>query len=393
MRMSRQTPPPTPPHRKSGDGEGRWQVDEWRGCYPSNWRGSVVEAAMTHPAKFSSRLIRRIYEHMAGEGWVKAGDGVLDPFGGVALGALEAMRLGLHWTGVELEEKFWRIGNENIALWNSRFGSMPRWGSARLLNGDSRKLRAVISEQLSVSSAVSSPPYAEAIKNNEKGSGIDYSKAKDWGKNRTAGRESIALGYGETVGQLGAMKADELSYQLSVSSPPFLQSAGGTPEPKEGGVIDARLQARHAAGNAAAHGYGRSEGQLSSMNASEESYQLSVSSPSEGDEFWLAARLIMEQVYEALEPGGHACWVVKDYVKAKQVVPFANQWRQLCEAVGFVTLHEHRAMLVHSKGRQGILEGGVHEVKTESKSFFRRLAEKKGSPRIDWEVVWCMEKP
>jgi len=113
----------------------------------------------------------------------------------------------------------------------------------------------------------------------------------------------------------------------------------------------------------------------------------------DADDFWMAARVIVEQVYSALESGGHACWVVKDYVKNKQVVPFSDQWRQLCEAVGFETLHEHRAMLVHHKGKQGMLEGGVHEVKTESKSFFRRLAEKKGSPRIDWEVVWCMRKP
>lgn len=385
----------------------RCQVDEWRGCYPSNWKGSVVAEAMTHPAKFSSRLIRRIYEHITAEGWVKAGDGVIDPFGGVGLGALDAMRLGLHWTGVELEEKFWKIGNENIALWNSRFGSMPRWGRARLVNGDSRTL-------------------LELVERKAKGS-----------------KQNIALGYGETVGQLGDMSAEK--FEAAISSPPFLQSKGGTPEPKAGGVIDVAMYERHKAGNAAAHGYGKSEGQLSAMDGegferavSGAKFQVSgaVSSPpyaettvtenrqfksrfaperpeasdlrnkggeaygeTEGqlgmesvDDFWLAARGIVEQVYLALEPGGHACWVVKDYVKNKQVVPFTDQWRKLCEAVGFETVHEHRAMLVHHKGRQGMLDGGVHEVKTESKSFFRRLAEKKGSPRIDWEVVWCMVK-
>ncbi len=49
-------------------------------------------------------------------------------------------------------------------------------------------------------------------------------------------------------------------------------------------------------------------------------------------------------------------------------------------------------MLVHHKGSQHTLDGGMIERKTESKSFFRRLAEKKGSPRIDYEVVYCMEK-
>lgn len=112
-----------------------------------------------------------------------------------------------------------------------------------------------------------------------------------------------------------------------------------------------------------------------------------------GDDFWLAARAIVEQVYQALTPGGHAVWVVKDYVKNKAVVPFSDQWRQLCEAVGFVTVHEHHAMLVHHKGTQHTLDGGTVEHKTESKSFFRRLAEKNGSPRIDWETIYCMEKP
>jgi hypothetical protein len=297
-----------------------WIVDEWRGCYPSNWKGTVVAEAMTHPAKFSSRLIRRIYEHITAEGWVQAGDGVIDPFGGVGLGALDAMRLGLHWTGVELEEKFWKIGQENISLWNSRFGSMPRWGTARLVNGDSRKLLEVITpsptlphfegREIGEGVVVSSPPYDETrVDPGNVGNAI----INNWGK-------GISLGSNE--------------------------------------------------------GYGQSEGQIGGA-----------------DDFWMAARVIVEQVYEALESGGHACWVVKDYVKAKQVVPFSDQWRQLCEAVGFETLHEHRAMLVHHKGKQGMLDGGVHEVKTESKSFFRRLAEKKGSPRIDWEVVWCMRKP
>ena len=100
----------------------------------------------------------------------------------------------------------------------------------------------------------------------------------------------------------------------------------------------------------------------------------------------------MEQVYAALVPGGHAVWVTKAFVRNGERVDFPGQWRQLCEAVGFVTLHEHHAMLREDRGTQlGFFEDD-HLV-TERKSFFRRLAESKGSPRIDWETVWCMEKP
>lgn len=450
-------------------------IDQWQGCYPSSWKGIITPEAMSHPAKYSSRLIHKIYEHMLEEGWIKMGNHVLDPFGGVALGALDAMRLGLNWHGVELEPKFHKIGNDNIGKWMKQFAGMPSWGSAELLLGDSRFLLKVLNG----------------------------------------------------------------SVEASISSPPFLQSEGGTPEPKPGGTIDKAMYKRHAAGNAGANAYGSSEGQLSSMK--EGGFDMAVSSPpysetrigsesgqaqagqkdqyggtsgqlgrmdgdgfdsaissppfqestadggyqllgkyaEEGkltvkqvkgkkdkaypswnkdrdtqyapspenlgnmekgnfegaissppyetgghhkhqmdawnkngggqqgytagyadeninqvanDDFWMASKSIVEQVYIALAPGGHACWVVKDYVKNKEIVPFCDRWRQLCESVGFVTLHEHHAMLVHHKGTQHTLEGGTVERKTESKSFFRRLAEKKGSPRIDYETVFCMVK-
>jgi hypothetical protein len=39
------------------------------------------------------------------------------------------------------------------------------------------------------------------------------------------------------------------------------------------------------------------------------------------------------------------------------------------------------------------MDGGHDRLVKERKSFFRRLSEKKGSPRIDWEDVICLEKP
>jgi len=472
------------------------QVDYWQGCYPSSWKGAIVDDAFRHPAKFSSKLIRRIYEHLVAEGWVKAGDTVVDPFGGVALGGLDAIRLGLHWRGCELESHFVELGNRNIEFWADQFGWLP--GDAQLLQGDSRFLAQVLAgasttstPEAGVSSppynlpmsddgfdaavgsppygdrsaaptdvqgsdagklkmnegdtynvAVSSPPYANSINHDNGGIDPDKSDHQDYGPHSQMANSNTR--YGSNPGQLGAMKA--AGFEASVSSPPFLQSKGGTPEPKEGGAIDKSLYARHAAGNAAANGYGDSDGQMSSMD--DKGFDAAVSSPpfrdsmsrdfvdskeridfarahgisnaekvspidvgrlnapdriygstsgqmgnDSGDDFWLAARAIVEQVYAVLAPGGHAVWVVKDYVRNKERVPFCDQWRQVCEAVGFVTLHEHRAMLVHHNGRQRTLDGGEVEFVTSSKSFFRRLAESKGSPSIDWEVVYCMVKP
>lgn len=476
---------------------------DWLNCYPSNWKGVIVPEAMAHPAKYSSKLIRRIYEHMVEQGWVQAGDRVLDPFGGVALGALDAMRLGLHWTGIELEAKFAGLGTVNILEWNNRFGNMPRWGSARLFNGDSRKLCEILYGETMAQAAVSSPPYSDmdlTYKRNGFDAAVssppynppmsqDHNGSKGGQRGTTPSEPGAFVRYGNTPGQLEGVGMD--GFDAAISSPPFLQSEGGTPEPKPGGAIDDRLYARHAAGNKSSHAYGETDGQLSSMKETVNSWQCAVSSPpfgvqqsgqgiaaamrgesnyslpnnhtgkhgyqeqaetpgnlasmpatgyeaaissppynetdqnykagwerfhktreplnakdiqreaeygstegqlSTANDFWLAARTIVEQVYLALAPGGHAVWVVKDYVKNKQIVPFCDQWRQLCEAVGFIALHEHHAMLVHHNGAQHTLDGGLHEYKTESKSFFRRLAEKKGSPRIDYETVFCMEK-
>lgn len=434
--------------------EVSWECDEWRGCYPSDWRNKLVPGAMAHPAKFSSRLIRKIYEHLFEENWVEQGDSILDPFGGIALGALNAMEMGLRWTGVELEPKFVELGEHNISNWDAKFHSMPHWsGQAVLMQGNSRELLKVVMGQQD--SAVSSPPYADSVDQHREANdsnariermrqaGIDVTKKSNIGG--PGGVVSTDQNYGDTDGQLGAMKGD--GFDSAVSSPPFRQSEGGTPEPKPGGAIDKKLYARHAAGNSSAEGYGATEGQLANMK--EGDFDGTVSSPpytgsvqpesnsksidlekqyksyrksgggqsfeafrktqelhSQGygntdgqlgaesaDDFWMAARTIVEQVYAALKPGGHACWVCKDFVRGGERVQFSDQWRQLCEAVGFTTLHEHHALLVVDKGQSMTLDGESVQHSTSYKSFFRRLAENKGSPRIDWETVYCMEKP
>ena len=94
-------------------------MNNWQGCYDSGWQGEIVPESFSHPAKFSRTLIRRIYEHALAEGWIHSGNTILDPFAGVAMGALDAMWKGLNWVGVELEPKFVALGQQNIAVWLS----------------------------------------------------------------------------------------------------------------------------------------------------------------------------------------------------------------------------------------------------------------------------------
>lgn len=116
------------------------------------------------------------------------------------------------------------------------------------------------------------------------------------------------------------------------------------------------------------------------------------STQSDPKTFWEAAALIVAECYAILRPGGVAVWVRKDFVRNKKRVPFSDDWRRLCEAAGFVTVEWIKASLVKEDAAPSLF-GGNDVRRKERKSFFRRLAEKKGSPRIDHEDVLVMLKP
>jgi hypothetical protein len=107
--------------------------------------------------------------------------------------------------------------------------------------------------------------------------------------------------------------------------------------------------------------------------------------------FWSAARDIVAECHAILKPGGVAVFVTKDFVRDKKRVPFSADWVRLCESCGFRLVKWARASLV-SETRHGDLFCGETVKRTERKSFFRRLAEKKGSPRIDHEDVLFLMK-
>lgn len=415
-------------------------TNTWEGLYGESWKDVAVAASMGHPAKYSRALIRRIYQHAVAEGWLSAGSVVVDPFGGVALGALDAMVHGCTYIGVELEPKFHTIGNANIALWNRRWGHTAGWGKAVLLQGDSRNLCAVVGQQ--AAALVASPPYA-GLGMQERSPTVE--KPPRPGDVRQYRRKAPIREYGSAEGQLGAMK--EGSHADAVlGSPPY----AGMAVEKNSRSVDLRKQYetyRAASGGASfekfcatqerhSGGYGSSPGQLAALP--EGAADSVVSSPpyegmeghasmghpekhcrggplmnhcttgarpgaekmaatsgniasESGETFWSAARVIVDQCHQILRPGGVAIWVVKAFVRDGKLVDFPARWKSLCESVGFRFLHEHRAMLVKAWTEPDLFAGTVKKEKRRE-SFFRRLARKKGSPGIDWECVLCLEK-
>ncbi len=414
-------------------------MNDWHGLYAEKWNGEITPEAYAHPAKFSRGLIRKIYDHALAEGWLAPGDVVIDPFGGVSLGALDAMKAGLSWVGMELEPRFVDLGNANIQKWLSEYAPhFPGWGSARLLQGDSRELASRIAE---AGVCVSSPPYAELGINS--GEGPNSSGERHGKESATENAcKAVGVGYGKEAANLGNLRATPAGFSAAISSPPYAEARIGSESGQEQcgrgdqyGASPGQLGAMRAAGfdaavssppfmgqtpgsdkptfekrpDGTAFGAGRSMQSdyddkvpyekrgalmLNDGSYSEWVQHCNLGSITTAEQnFWSEARKIVEQVYSVLRPGGHAIWVVKAFVKDKQLVDFPGQWQALCEACGFVTLHYHRAWVVEEKGTQIDLFGDEHTRKVERKSFFRRLAEKNGSPRIDWEVVLCMEKP
>ena len=457
----------------------------WHGCYGGSWNGIITPDAFAHPAKFAPGLIQRIYQHMLERGYLAAGDSVVDPFGGIAAGGYHAMLNGLHWTGVELEPRFVALGNANIDKWQHDLRMLNgRLGTARLMQGDSRMLAAIVgaaggvvssppydsgtvhsaSSDLSrldgkggthgrwgshaagsmaqgdygqtpgqlgsmssgdFSAAVSSPPYADGTVHG--GSGIDETKYADQSKSRPEwspnNNHKAMQNYGSTPGNIGHMRAGDLDGV--VSSPPYADAIDGSGEGPGARHDHKHHNADTAERLSSDNGYGSTPGNIGHMPAGD--WDGVVSSPpfestvnhdggkadyleakklysdysptpgnvgnDSGDDFWSAARLIVEQTYAVLKPGGYVAWVCKDFVRKAQRVPFSDQWEQLCAAVGFEPVERIKAMLVEEHGDQMDIFGGVTARRKEKKSFFRRLAEKKGSPRIDWEDVVIMRKP
>ena len=379
---------------------------EWHGLYGESWQGEIVPEAFSHPAKFSRALIRKIYEFLQGEGLLAAGDHIIDPFGGVALGALEAMRRGMHWHGCELEPRFVELGNQNIGLWNGRYsGWFANWGTAVLHQGDSRRLGEVIGAGDCV---VSSPPYVDGGTHQKSGDIDQRELTAEW-RNTSGGRMGIsqATGYGNTPGQLGSMPSGD--FQAAISSPPYadtIERGDGT-----GARWDAATHPNNPDKLSSVASYGDTAGQLGKMSAAVSSppFEASLNSTDidfirngntpnnigneTGDTFWTAARDIVQETYNALKPGGVAAWVCGDFVRRGERVYFGRQWLELCQSTGFIPYAWAIAWKSEYKGAQLDIFGGVVEKRVDRVSFFRRLANERNPENaiLNEDVIFVMK--
>lgn len=259
--------------------------------------------------------------------------------------------------------------------------------------------------------SLSSPPFAGAQQTDKRGLDHPLQRGKfvgsdTWGK-------PTQYHNPDSEGQLGAMRESREGFNVSVSSPPFMLSDQRMRDAETRGQFRRRDGSDAGLGRSIGHAYGdencsdgkRGGDRKGPKAASERRARVGairnlghiVGVGEKGlintDDFWTAARLIVEQTYSVLRPGSHAVWVCKRFVRNGQIVDFPGQWAKLCEAVGFRLIHHHKAMLVEHSGTQFGLDGNHQQIKVERKSFFRRLHEnRRPDLSIDWEDVLCMER-
>jgi hypothetical protein len=259
-----------------------YQTNKWHGCYDDSWQGIIVPEAFAHPAKMAYGLTRRIIKHALSESWIKPGDFVVDPFGGIGSTGLVGACFGLKVVCVELESEFYRMANsyecpgiskKEWVQWYNRFRKNPDicpechnkaqgwyeknsgiipflephhyignfeknakifdmyWGKPVhpvIIQGDSRCLSELIS---GCDVVVGSPPYAGqdtnifATKNQGKRT-CDYTDEEKAARKQGAmGRNGFRNIANATPGQLGAMKPGIID--AVVSSPPFADTLKG----------------------------------------------------------------------------------------------------------------------------------------------------------------------
>lgn len=451
-------------------------ITKWHNCYDEGWKGLIVPEAFSHPAKMSRGLLSRILAHAKEQGWLSEGDVIVDPFGGIGSTGILGAYEGYQVVCCELEQKFVDLAEQNFQIhynaWHKFSNPYPV-----ILQGDSRQLCQIVEKADAI---ISSPPFVDSEHNYKHGLkvlGDNFKGRKAWETKGgtvekadcivssppfvgivatqdpnflTPGEQSKRIpsksnqaDYGQTPGQLGAMKPGKVD--MVVSSPPYaeaLSARGGrqmaqmglgnakagkddkckdaigysdnpdnlgnlksgdvdcviSSPPYEGSMTGSNVnpddvverKTKHSKSGGTWKTPGRKRAYVAMMSGYNPDNKDNLGSQ-QGDTFWSAAKIIVQQCFQILKPGGHAIWVVKSFVRKKKIVDFPGDWQRLCESVGFKTVCIHHAMLVKETKYQTLF-GDTEIKRKERKSFFKRLAESKGSPRIDFEVVLCMQK-
>lgn len=368
------------------DGTTTAAPEVWRGCYGQSWHGLIVREAFSHPAKFSRSLIERIVCEGLRRRWWGPGDVIGDPFGGVATGGIICGYHGIHWIGVELEPHFVELAETNLSLhrrkWQVLFREPPQ---ARIIQGDGRNFTRLISHALDA--VISSPPYGRMLEDG----GPDHHPDRAAGGHQSL--IAIKAAYGRSSGQISALPLGRLD--AIISSPPYNKQTlmGGAYRRAENNILskwcvengcDPDAPSRRAVYGA----YGTSSGQIGHMPDGTMNF---TDDQTECETYWSAMTCVWRQCCIAMRPGGVLCAILRDSIRDGKRLPLADMHWTLLRHVGFEPVTRVRALMTEEQHTADLFQGVTWRTRSW-KSFFRRMAESRGTAPIDWEDVLVMRR-
>lgn len=156
-------------------------------------RGRYHPSTIRHPGKMLPELARQLVKH-----YTKPGDWILDPMSGVGTTGVEAIHLGRHYVGIELESRFVAWQQRNLA-WARAAGAT---GEFEVIQGDARRLVTPLDPRTRVrqlDAVITSPPYGARLRSTRTPSPILRSLIREG----RFGRHVIPATYGQRAGNLG----------------------------------------------------------------------------------------------------------------------------------------------------------------------------------------------
>lgn len=156
-------------------------------------RGRYHPSTIHHPGKMLPELARQLIEH-----YTRPGDWILDPMSGVGTTGVEAVHLGRHYVGVELEPRFVHWQNMNLEVAHSQGAT----GEFEVIEGDARRLTTPVDPTTRVrrvDAVITSPPYGARLRSVRTPSPVLRSLIRKG----AIGRHVIPTTYGQSAGNLG----------------------------------------------------------------------------------------------------------------------------------------------------------------------------------------------
>ena len=322
--------------------------------------------------------------------------------------------------GVELEAKFVTLAQANIER-HRRHWEMLGLPVPTVITGDSRRLGELV--RAAAGGSVTSPPYISgghhadqtgAWNSNPIMGQLPYAnRVDDHGTGPVAEKSGK---YGATDGQVGNLRMNA----GAITSPPFSQPETRDRTPVQAGEVASNMARSYtmdrqamSPGNLAMLPIGAASAltsppymnsvvnpgnvnnamrdRLDKVHHDADGYSANAENLGNAapDTYWSACATIYQQLHDLLLPGGVFVCVVKSFVKQGKMVDLPQMTLDLLLSQGWQPVVWIDALLA-SEGVQGSMLEGVPDYQKSRKSFFRRLAERKGSPKIDAEVVLVM---